>query len=157
MMDRPTPDGYWCEVRADGLVYGWGTQATFILGTHETISPVLALRWIIGNARHIADRLDPDPQRSRWVQPFMEQPNASSPDGPTQLRLWCMDRWEQQAARKRIKDGDPLFLVVEDADCRYTLSVWPIQVPAPGQVYQVFTPTSPAVAVGIPSARVVPR
>lgn len=131
MNGSPEPAGYWSEIRAEGLVYGTGEIAQYVLGTFQTISPVLALRWLRGEALRVADRLDPDPNRSTWVRPAMRQAAVPAPDCPTELRGWADDPAEQRAARTRVKDGDPLFVVVPDVDCTYTLSVWPIRLPSP--------------------------
>ncbi|MDT9681474.1 hypothetical protein RND61_05215 [Streptomyces sp. TRM76323] len=125
----PETAGYGCEVRAEGPVYGTGETAQYVLGTFQTISPVLALRWLRGEALRIADRLDPDPNRSAWVRPAMRQGTAAAPDCPTELRVWADGLEEQRAAREGIKGGDPLFVVVRDTDCAYTLSVWPVRLP----------------------------
>ncbi len=122
--------GYWSEIRAEGPVYGTGELAQHVLGTFQTISPVLALRWLRGEALRTADRLDPDPYRSPWVQPTMRQAAVPVPDCPADLRVWADDPKEQQAAREHIKSGNPLFVVVPDTDCMYTLSVWPVRLSA---------------------------
>jgi hypothetical protein len=120
----PEPAGYWAEVHAEGPMYGTGDTMQHILGTAQSISPVLVLRWLRGEALRIADRLAPDPQRSAWVQPSMRAATVPVPD------LWATDPDEQRAAREHIKGGHPLFVKVPDADCTYTLSVWPVRLPA---------------------------
>lgn len=130
-MRTPVLADYRCEVLAAGLVYGKGFEMPYVLAAFQTISPVLALRWLRGEALHIADRLDPDPTRSAWVQPTMRQDSTLAPDCPTELRFWCASREQQRAARERIKSGDPLFVVVPDMDCRFTFSVWPVRVTPP--------------------------
>ncbi len=127
------PTGYWCEVRAEGRVHGTGQLAQYVLGTFRTISPMLALRWLRGEALRIADRLDPDPRRSPWAQPYREAPTGLAPDGPTGLRMWCADNGDRRAARERIKGGEPLLVAVQDVDCRYTLSVWPVRTATPAE------------------------
>lgn len=122
---------YRCEVLAVGPVYGQAYEVPYVLAAFQTISPVLALRWLRGEALRIADRLDPDPTCSAWVRPAMRQEPTPAPDCPTELRLWCTSREEQRAARERIKSGDPLFAVIPDGDCRFTFSVWPVRLPTP--------------------------
>ncbi|MFF2845638.1 hypothetical protein ACFVT5_04830 [Streptomyces sp. NPDC058001] len=130
---------YRSEIHAEGPVYGTGHTAHHILGTHHTISPVLALRWLSGQALHIADRLDPDPASTPWLPPAARQATAPEPDGPTDLRIWAEDRKEQRVARERIKTGHPLFVVIPDRDCTYTLFACrhhadaPPPPPPPGQ------------------------
>jgi hypothetical protein len=94
--------GYRCEVLAEGLVYGADETVRYVLGTFRTISPVLALRWLGGQALWIADRLDLDHL--------------------AELRAWYEDRECQRAAHAHIKSGAPLLVVVPDTDCTYTLS-----------------------------------
>ncbi|MCS0639913.1 hypothetical protein NX801_30640, partial [Streptomyces sp. LP05-1] len=90
---------------------------------------MLALRWLRGEARRIADRLDPDPAASRWVTEAMRQPVVPVPDCPAELRVWAADMDDQRAARARLKAGVPLTVVVPDTDCRYTLTVRPLHLP----------------------------
>ncbi|WP_432137496.1 MULTISPECIES: hypothetical protein [unclassified Streptomyces] len=136
MNDRPDPAGYWAEVRAEGPVYGTGETVPYVLGTTQSISPVLVLRWLRGEALRIADRLDPDPHRSAWVQPTMRAATVPVPDCPAELRMWATAPDEQREAREHIKGGHPLFVKVPDTDCTYTRSVWPVRLPAdePDQV-----------------------
>ncbi|MGW1186780.1 hypothetical protein [Streptomyces sp. NPDC002559] len=102
-----------------------------MLGTFRTISPVLALRWLGGQALWIVDRLDPDPARSTWVRPSMRLPGAPGtlgPDHSAELRAWYRDRNGRRAAHAHLKNSHPLLVVVPDADCTYTLSVRPDRV-----------------------------
>ncbi|MEE1930370.1 hypothetical protein V1J52_19655 [Streptomyces sp. TRM 70351] len=135
MNGSPHPAGYWCEVRAEGLVYGTGGTASCLLGTFQTISPVLALRWLRGQAVRLADRLDPDPRHSPWARPFQRMPSVPVPDSPTALRAWLAEPGVQRAVRERVKAGHPLSAAFPDADCTFTLSLWPVRLPAdrPGQ------------------------
>ncbi len=125
------PAGYRAELRADGPVYGTGESAQYVLSTYQTFSPVLALRWLRGEALRIADRLDPDPKRSGWVQPSMRADVVPVPDCPAELRVWA-DEFNEPAAREHIKSGHPLFETFPDVDCVYSLSVWPVLFPADG-------------------------
>lgn len=102
----PERTSYRCEAIAEGLVCGTGETARYVLGAFRTISPVLALRWLGGQALWIVDRLDLD-------------------DHLAELRAWCEDRESQRAARAHIRAGASFLLVVPDADCTYTLSVRP--------------------------------
>ncbi|MFJ6569919.1 hypothetical protein ACIQNU_21105 [Streptomyces sp. NPDC091292] len=142
----PQQPGYRCEVHAEGLVYGTARTAHHLLGAHDTISPILAVRWLRSQALRIADRLDPDPGRSPWVRPVMRQHTAPQPDSPTQLRVWADNPARQQAARLRIKAGHPLLILIPDTDCSYTLTVRPPHSP-PGPAMrecQATTPVPPA-------------
>ncbi|MEL5955853.1 hypothetical protein AADR41_13965 [Streptomyces sp. CLV115] len=95
---------YRCEAVAEGLVYGADETVRYVLGTFRTISPVLALRWLGGQALWIVGRLD-------------------LVDHLAELRAWYEDRESQRAAHAHIKGGAPLLVVVPDDDCTYTLSV----------------------------------
>ncbi|TXS66710.1 hypothetical protein [Streptomyces sp. sk2.1] len=131
-MNEPRqPGGYLCEAVAEGPVYGTGQTARYVLGTFRTISPVLALRWLGGQALWIVDRLDPDPARSAWVRPAMRLPDAPGPDHSAELRAWYRDRNGQRAAHAHLKGGHPLLVVVPDVDCTYSLSVHPERTARP--------------------------
>ncbi|AYV25563.1 hypothetical protein EES41_02305 [Streptomyces sp. ADI95-16] len=130
---------YWCEVLAEGEVYGTRETVPYVLGTFQTISPKLALRWLRSEAERIADRLDPDPARSAWVMPWMRVDPVPVPDTPAELRIWAEHPEEQQEARDQLKEGAPFSVVVPDKGCRFTLSVWPVAVPPPES-----SPTLPA-------------
>ncbi|MFE9612683.1 hypothetical protein [Streptomyces sp. NPDC006012] len=130
---------YWCEVLAEGEVYGTRETVPYVLGTFQTISPKLALRWLQGEAERIADRLDPAPERSAWVKPWMQVGTVPVPDCPTEFRFWIEDPDEHHAARVQLKDGAPLSVVIPDKGCRFTLTVWPVAVSRPESI-----PTLPA-------------
>ncbi|MFB7208451.1 hypothetical protein [Streptomyces sp. NPDC056255] len=100
----PVQASYRCEAVADGLVCGADETARYVLGTFWTISPVLALRWLGGQALWIVGRLD-------------------LVDHLAELRAWYGDRESQRAAHAHIKGGAPLLVVVPDEDCTYTVSV----------------------------------
>ncbi|MFJ6568688.1 hypothetical protein ACIQNU_14785 [Streptomyces sp. NPDC091292] len=140
--DQPS---YRCEVHAEGVVHGAGHTAHHILSTHDTISPILAIRWLRSQALRIADRLDPDPNRSPWVTPAMRQPTTPpEPDSPTHLRTWAHNPTRQQAARLRIKAGHPLLILIPDTDCSYTLTVQPPHHPkSPGPAMRECQATNP--------------
>ncbi|MFF2848756.1 hypothetical protein ACFVT5_20880 [Streptomyces sp. NPDC058001] len=138
---------YRCEVHAEGPVYGTGLTAHHILGTHDTISPILAVRWLTSQALRIADRLDPDPNRSPWVRKAMRKTSVPEPDSPTQLRVWVGNPAKQQAARDRIKSGYPLLLLVPDTDCAYTLSIRPPH--PPGSAMRQCEATTPLPPLGL--------
>ncbi|KUN94035.1 hypothetical protein AQJ67_37360 [Streptomyces caeruleatus] len=114
-------------------MYGTGETVQYVLGTFQTISPVLVLRWLRGEALRIANRLDPDPadypafSRGFWA---IECDSVPYPDAPSELRVWASDPDEERGAREHIKGGFPLFVRVPDEDCTYTLSVWPVRMSA---------------------------
>ncbi|MET9658972.1 hypothetical protein [Streptomyces sp. NPDC006510] len=116
MNGQPEQAGYRCEAIAEGVVYGTDETARYVLGAFRTISPVLALRWLGGQALWIVDRLGLDPRLGHLAE----------------LRAWYEDRESQRAAHAHIRSGAPLLVVVPDADCTYTLSVRPAPGPELG-------------------------
>ncbi|MEW5356001.1 hypothetical protein [Streptomyces sp. 16-176A] len=151
---------YWCEALAEGEVYGTRETVPYVLGTFHTISPKFALRWLQGEAARIADRLDPDPERSAWVKSWMQMGTVPVPDCPTELRFRVEDADEQHSARDQLKDGAPLSVVIPDKGCRFTLTVWPVAVPRPSPAPRcppmTASPQAPALvtrAAGSPAAR----
>ncbi|MFI5687383.1 hypothetical protein [Streptomyces sp. NPDC051636] len=126
MTSQPEPAGYWCEVLAEGFVCGTGESARYVLATYQTISPVLALRWLRSEALRIADRIDLDPLSSGWVHPSMLVASMPLPECPAELRAWTIDQTEEREARQHLKGGHPMFAKFLDTDCTYTLSVWPV-------------------------------
>ncbi|MFE7466754.1 hypothetical protein ACFU6R_21990 [Streptomyces sp. NPDC057499] len=112
-----------------------GRMARYVLGTFETISPVLAVRWLGGQALRIAELLNEDPEGgprldlegSAWVQPLRRLPVGSPPGRPAELCAWYEDRRGQREAQAHVRSGNPLLVVVPDTDCTYTLSVRPSQ------------------------------
>ncbi|WP_431783249.1 hypothetical protein [Streptomyces chumphonensis] len=125
MSGPPSPATYRCAVLAEGVVYGTGATAPYILGAFQTLSPVLALRWLRAQALRIADRLDPDPHRAAWVRPFMRMPTVPAPDAPALLRAWAAASAGRSPAREYLKAGRPLSATFPDTDCTYTLSIHP--------------------------------
>ncbi|MEU6921745.1 hypothetical protein [Streptomyces sp. NPDC046631] len=110
----PEQAGYLCEAVAEGLVCGADGTARYVLGTFRTISPVLALRWLGGQALWIVDRLGLDPRLGH----------------PAELLAWYEDRASQRAAHAHLKCGAELLIVLPYTDCTYTLSVRTESVPA---------------------------
>ncbi|MEU6873678.1 hypothetical protein [Streptomyces sp. NPDC046751] len=123
MNESAEPMGYRCEALAEESECGLDETARYVLGTFRTASPVLALRWLGGQALWIVDRLEPDPQRLVWVRPFMRSSADPALGHSGDLRAWYEDRESQRAARAHIKAGAPLLVVVPDVDRTYTLSV----------------------------------
>ncbi|GHB03867.1 hypothetical protein ACIQRS_28585 [Streptomyces termitum] len=120
------PLAYRAEIRAEGLVAGTGRSASWLLGRYQTLSPVLALRWLQDEAVRLASRLDPDPARSPWAPPTTLREAVPAPDAPAELRVWATYPEERHTAWVLVRSGEPLSLVVPDLDCVYCLSVWPL-------------------------------
>lgn len=115
-------------------MYGRDLRVPFVLGAVETVSPELALRWLTRQALRIADGLDPDPRRTEWLPVAFAREVPPGWDAPATLRGWAGDPLAREVALARLKrDARPLFVVGEDHDCRYTLSVSPRSVGRSGR------------------------
>ncbi|MCI0383801.1 hypothetical protein [Streptomyces sp. CNQ085] len=127
---------YRADATAEGPVDG--APVAVLLGGYAGPSGVLALRWLCGQARRIADGLDPDPLTARWaaegtlgrVPDLPERPGRGA-DVPAELRRWCSDEEEQQAAAERLAQGLSFRLTTADHTGSYTLRVWPVGVIVP--------------------------
>ena len=131
MTDHTGQVGYWCTVLAEGFPYGAGETVPYVLSTFHTTSPILALRWLQDQGCRIADRLDPDPERSTWVQPWMRTDMVPVPDCPAELRFWATSPKECQSACDQLEAGAPLSVVIPDSGCHYTFAAWAVAVPPP--------------------------
>lgn len=109
-----------------------GVMHRVLLGTRQTTSPERALRWLCGQARRIADGLDPDPGMAWVPRNAIVQIADTAPDAPAELRRWCGDLAELEAARNQLAAGREFTLTVQDTSGRYTLSARPLSeyVPA---------------------------
>ncbi|MBR7673410.1 hypothetical protein KDA82_10345, partial [Streptomyces daliensis] len=83
--------------------------------------------------------VDPDPERSAWVQPFMRADRVPVLGFPAELWAWA-EEFEEREAREHIKGGHPLFETFPDADCTYSLSVWPVHLRSHGPPYPLPEP-----------------
>ncbi|WP_367125533.1 hypothetical protein [Streptomyces phytohabitans] len=122
----PPPCGYAAQVRAVGPVCGSGRNVGYVLGTFRSISPVLVLRWLNGEALRLADRLDPDPVRTPRLRPGLREQAAHVPDCPAELRTWTADLGVRREIRARLRAGWPVSVAFEDGDCTYLFSVRPV-------------------------------
>ncbi|MGW1837658.1 hypothetical protein [Streptomyces sp. NPDC002067] len=119
--------GYLAEVRLERRQSHSGAGATHTVGALWTVSPVLAVRWLRGQALRLAERIAPEPVRSPWAWLTREADDA--PDHIRQVRAWAWDAGEERAARDHIKRGHALFVTLPDGDRVHTLSIWPGQPP----------------------------
>lgn len=101
---------YRVEVRAEMPTSGTGRGRPLVLGVSESISPKLAVRWLRGEARKIADQLD-----------------ASELDCAAKLRAWSGSSEEERAAREYIKSGFLMIAEFPAGDCTYSLAAWPVE------------------------------
>lgn len=122
---------YRAEAVAVGAVNG-GTVAVQ-LGACEAADRRRVLDWLRGQARRIADGLDPDPRTARWAPGgalvlLPEGPaGADGPaDAPAELRRWCGNEERQRAASELLARGAPFHLAVADRTGTYVLSARPV-------------------------------
>ncbi|SEQ47223.1 hypothetical protein [Streptomyces radiopugnans] len=124
---------YRADVTAEGPV--GGVPVAVLLGRYTGPSGGLALRWLRGQARRIADGLDPDPVTARWAAEgtlgrVPDRPGRSA-DVPAELRRWCADEERQRAAAERLAQGLSFRLTAADHTGSYALRVWPVGVVVP--------------------------
>lgn len=111
--------------------YGGDARTSVRLGGTLTPTRRLALRWLRGQARRLADALDPHP-RTGWAPPgTLRRVPAADRDAPGALRGWRASTPCQDEALRRLADGEPFVLLARDASCWYRLTVHPLLVPGP--------------------------
>ncbi|WP_436738052.1 hypothetical protein [Streptomyces sp. BBFR102] len=109
--------------------YGGDAGTSVHLG--GTIVPTrrLALRWLRGQARRLADALDPHP-RTGWAPPgTLRRIPAAVRDAPGALRGWHASTESQDAALRCLADGEPFVFLTQDTACWYRLTAHPLPVP----------------------------
>ncbi|MFD9815840.1 hypothetical protein [Streptomyces sp. NPDC059080] len=121
--------GYLAEVRLEKRTSASGGGAAHAVGALWTVSPVLAVRWLRGQALRLAERVEPEPVRSPWAWLTRGAADGDVLDHAAKVRAWAWDAGEERAAREHIKRGHALFVTVPDADRTHTLSIWPGQPP----------------------------
>ncbi|TSB21438.1 hypothetical protein [Streptomyces benahoarensis] len=119
--------GYLAEVRLETRPSGPGEGATYTVCALWTVSPVLAVRWLRGQALRLAERVGSEPVRSPWA--WLTRGAADVPDHAAKVRAWAWDAGEERAAREHIKRGHALFVTLPEAERTHTLSIWPGQPP----------------------------
>ncbi|GAA3162073.1 MULTISPECIES: hypothetical protein [Streptomyces] len=119
--------GYLAEVRLEKRASTPG--ATYPVCGLWTVSPVLAVRWLRGQALRLAERIEPEPVRSPWAWLTRPAVDAHVADHAAKVRAWAWDSGEERAAREHIKRGHALFVTLPEADRTHTLSIWPGQPP----------------------------
>ncbi|CAM5363577.1 hypothetical protein GCM10010329_84880 [Streptomyces spiroverticillatus] len=128
-----------CTVTAHGAANG--QTVAFVLGEHQTPSPVLACQWLRDRARWIADRLDPDLPTTAVPLPALYVVAPDVPDAPTALRDWSRDVVRQGNAVIQLDQGQGIRFMARDDTTAYELSAVPVAVPSP---------VLPAESVGVP-------
>ncbi|MCC2276163.1 hypothetical protein LKL35_12160 [Streptomyces sp. ET3-23] len=126
--------GYWCEVIAEGPVYGKDEWVRVSLGTFQTPFVGRALRWLRRQALRVADGLDPAPDAASSLcaslRPVECATIAQLGDVPTDLRNWADGDWSRQVAYDQLCGGEQFVLAAADHTGRYVLAAWPVDVPA---------------------------
>lgn len=126
--------GYWCEVIAEGPVYGSDEPVRMVLGTFQTPFVGRALRWLRRQALRIADGLDPEPDATPSLCGALRRVESAIEFGlgdvPTALRNWANTDSSRQVAYYRLRGGEPFLLVTDDPMGRYVLAAWPVNIPA---------------------------
>ncbi|SEQ47072.1 hypothetical protein SAMN05216481_108183 [Streptomyces radiopugnans] len=124
---------YRAEAVAVGAVNGGAVAVQ--LGACEAADHHRALDWLRGQARRIADGLDPDPRTARWAPGgafvLLRGCPAGAADAPERLRRWHEDEGRQRAAAELLARGEPFHLAVADHTGTYVLSARPVGTAAP--------------------------
>ncbi|ESP98265.1 Hypothetical protein B591_16789 [Streptomyces sp. GBA 94-10 4N24] len=103
--------------------YGGDARSSVFLGGIITPTRRLALRWLRGQARRIADALDPYPY-VRWAPPgTIRRVPAADRDAPGALRGWQASTGCQDAALRALAADEPFAFLTHDATCWYRLTV----------------------------------
>ncbi|MFG2147499.1 hypothetical protein ACGFRG_25435 [Streptomyces sp. NPDC048696] len=126
--ESTTTRAYWAEVFAEGPA--GGKTVRMVLGTFPTPYRGRALRWLVRQARWIADGLDPNPDVPWLGGEFPQQVQSGLPDAPHYLRSWCENNASRQAAYDQLGSGHPFTLSATDHNGAFFLSILPVDVPA---------------------------
>ncbi|OWA10939.1 hypothetical protein B9W68_13900 [Streptomyces sp. CS227] len=109
--------------------YGGDARSSVFLGGIITPTRRFALRWLRGQARRIADALDPPPY-VRWAPPGpLRRIPAVDRDAPGALRGWRASTECQDAALRALAADEPFAFLTHDATCWYRLTVHPLPGP----------------------------
>lgn len=95
----------WCQA----IAYTPTDGRTFQPGHHLASTPRLAMRWLHGRARDIADQLDPIAARP--------------------ARHWIHDHAENERALATLTQGEPYSFALTEDTTRYILSAHPTGSP----------------------------
>ncbi|MGP4113914.1 hypothetical protein ACTWP5_23760 [Streptomyces sp. 4N509B] len=125
---------YWCEV----VAWGPGTSENddgreIHLGGYRAETPQAAVRWLVGQAARLADRLDPRPGQG-WAcgdaaGALRRLPAALPDDWPDPgrtLREWCTDEDQRQETVRMLLNGECFVLATRDETAFYSLSAHPV-------------------------------
>ncbi|MEU1624138.1 hypothetical protein ABZ746_02075 [Streptomyces sp. NPDC020096] len=96
-----TLQGYWCEA----IAYVEENGRTYWLGSQPVTTPRLAMRWLRGRVRDVADQLDPAPAQ--------------------RADHWLTDQAEHERALSALAAGETYAFTLADDTTRYVLSARP--------------------------------
>ncbi|MGQ4383058.1 hypothetical protein [Streptomyces sp. SAS_270] len=96
--------------RCWAVAYPLHETSSILLGSHDTASPRLALRWLRERTRNITDQLDP-----AYTQPG---------------RHWLTDETEHERALAHLTTGTAYQLTLHDDTTRYVLVAYPPGAPS---------------------------
>ena len=116
-------DFYWCEVSLTS------NGRSYMLGNSLDTSSRLAVRWLRGEARRVADLMD-IPPNAPWLQGISPRPLTALGDwGAAQaLRIWAADELQYSEAMSTLTEGSMFQLCVHDEGLGITLSARPMPV-----------------------------
>ncbi|MFE7133298.1 hypothetical protein ACFVIM_20800 [Streptomyces sp. NPDC057638] len=116
---------YFCYVGGIGPMAGSGRIVTCVFATLRTESAEHALRWLVHQVDHVADRLDPGPV------PGLECVPAPEADGPALMRAWHTDPANRRHAWNRlVNEGRGVSLIFPDGLDHYRFGISPEWKPA---------------------------
>ncbi|MFJ5098453.1 hypothetical protein [Streptomyces sp. NPDC088557] len=120
-----TLPAYVAEVYAE-----WPTETAYAtaatrLAIFECISAEFAVRWLRGEARRLADRIDPTPKQVSWGPPRAFRPaTLSGPNSAPILRSWADSERTAADALEVLGTRHPFRAAFPDTGATYVLSIW---------------------------------
>lgn len=126
-------DGYRCEVVARVP----DAEGEWMLGGYRAGTPRMALRWLRGQARRLADALDPMPDRGPFPPGSLRRIGPHSPNPGRIFREWMGDFRFQEVQLAALVNGRHISVNAggpdrvcgwHGADVYYSLSCRPIPV-----------------------------
>ncbi|MFJ6100900.1 hypothetical protein ACIQHY_07835 [Streptomyces sp. NPDC092359] len=116
---------YVAEVYAEWPVKETHATAATRLAAFECISAKFALRWLRGEARRLADRIDPAPKQVSWGPPRAFRPiTPTGPDCAPMLRSWADSERAAADALEVLGTRHPFRAAFPDTGATYVLSIW---------------------------------
>ncbi|PKR43397.1 hypothetical protein CWE27_20670 [Streptomyces sp. EAG2] len=101
----PRPESQPLPYQCRAAAYPMNEAHSIPLGSHETTSPRLALRWLRERTQHITDQLD-----AAYAQPGL---------------YWLTDEAEHERALAYMTSGTGYQLTLRDDSTRYVLLAYP--------------------------------